>query len=701
MSEEKVLTEEIVEEIINNLKPEEKTLDFSEFTSSEVSLEFIKERVFESFRFPEVYNFNGLKEIPDDFALKIAKDFAENDGTTYTFKGLSELNKTFEDNVIRIPYGKIIFPEKFEEVERSLFTLDSSKVKKILELEHCHGESRWRGFKYITAAAACLVAKEGGAIIRDLVEITPEVATALAGCLSSISLPSLKSIDVESAKELSNFSPKNKFSNLSLDGLEYLDDKVAAELAKIRSKGIRITLSFNGIKSLNENLAKSLSKFKGDQNNGGCLSLDGLKSLDQASAAQLSKIQHASIVLGLNLLDPATAKILSEYKPNKAGSRQNLVLNNLTEISNEALEQLKVFKGETISLGKICKVDLETAKTLTFFKDAKQVHALGEKQEGGSAKVNISQVTNEMSPETVGILSSHFSDLELNFDKLSKEMASVLASNYKTKYNSMNFSNNLKSCSAEALRELISYKGEIKLPGIVELDDECAEVLSKSKGVILDGLKEISKDGALNLLKGGVKTSDYNCNLKEIGLGCIEDLTEITPEIAELLAQGGGKISLPSLTEISEDVAKLFADSESEFREVNLDGLTSISPVIASLLSKMKITGYNTGLHLNGLTSLNVDFAKAFNSAPFELYLNGIEEIDHDSAVELVKNIKDENGRRADWAQKKKYYFGGLNSKKINSDTAELLQQFTDDNSYFAQVITNIDLEPIAEGFSD
>jgi len=55
MSEKRVLTQEIVEEIIDNLSPEEKTLDFSEFTSLMVSLEFIQERVLESFRSPKVY----------------------------------------------------------------------------------------------------------------------------------------------------------------------------------------------------------------------------------------------------------------------------------------------------------------------------------------------------------------------------------------------------------------------------------------------------------------------------------------------------------------------------------------------------------------------------------------------------------------------------------------------------------------------
>ena len=42
-------------------------------------------------------------------------------------------------------------------------------------------------------------------------------------------------------------------------------------------------------------------------------------------------------------------------------------------------------------------------------------------------------------------------------------MASLLAAKYKHDQNRMEFGRDLKSCSAEALEELIKYKGEINL----------------------------------------------------------------------------------------------------------------------------------------------------------------------------------------------------------------------------------------------
>ena len=706
MNKEKVLTEEIVEEIINNLKPEEKTLDFSEFTSSEVSLEFIQDQFLRS---PEVYNFDGLKEIPDDFAVKMAQDFDQNSSETFSFIGLDEINETFLESFTRIPYGNVIFHEKFADANRSLFTLNAAKVKRIQEGDY-YDDEKWLGFKFITGAAASIISNsENRAGFGSLIEITPEVAKALATLPGYLSFPSLSSIDLASAKELSNYSPILDRPALRLDGLRDLDEKTASELAKVRGKSF-MTLSFDGLQTLSEGLAKSLSKFKGNKEKCGCLSLRGLESLSPNSAVHLAKIQHASIALsfcnlnkikGLNSLEPAVAKALAGYKPNKVGSKQSLILDGLTEISNEALQELKVYQGGGIFLRGLSKVDEETAETLTLFKDGcGSYYRDWVPDDDTGPTMIIGQITHEMTPKAACILFSHFTNLELNLNELNTEMASLLAAKYKHDQNRMEFDRDLKSCSAEALEELIKYKGEIKLPGIVELDDECAEVLSKSTGVILDGLKEISKDGALNLLKGGVKTSDFICNLKEIGLGCIEDLTEIIPEIADVLATAGGDLSLPNVTEISEDIAKLFADSESEFKEIALDGLTSISPEVANLLSVLNFNKFSqSGLHLNGLSYLNVDLAKAFNSAPFPIHLNGIEEIDHESAVELVKDIIGHGGNVASWATNKKYYLEGLSSKKIGSDTAKILLPLQ--GGWSSRLITNIELKPLAEGFSD
>ena len=499
MSEEKVLTEEIVEEIISNLTPEEKTVDFSEFTSSEVSLEFIQDQVFLS---PEVYNFNGLKEIPDDFAVKMAQDFDRNSSETFSFIGLDEINETFLESFTRIPYGNVIFHEKFADTSRSLFTLNVAKVKRIQEGDY-YDDEKWLGFKFITGAAASIISNSDTNItLGSLVEITPEAAKAFATFHGSVELPSLRSLDFESAKELSNYSPKES-SVLRLDGFEDLDEKIASELAKVRSKSF-MTLSFDGLQTLSEGVAKSLSKFKGDKEKCGCLSLLGLESLTPSSAAHLAKIQHASIKVGrygqnytnkhsgLNLLDPATAKALAEYKPNKVGSKQSLILDGLTEISNEALQELKVYQGGGIFLRGLFKVDEEAAGTMTFFKaDYSIVRRDSVRDDGTGPTMIIKHITHEMTPEAACILFSHFTNLKLNLNELNTEMASLLAAKYKHDQNRMEFGRDLKSCSAEALEELIKYKGEIMLPGIVELDDECAEVLSNSTGVILDGLKEI------------------------------------------------------------------------------------------------------------------------------------------------------------------------------------------------------------------
>ena len=74
----------------------------------------------------------------------------------------------------------------------------------------------------------------------------------------------------------------------------------------------------------------------------------------------------------------------------------------------------------------------------------------------------------------------------------------------------------------------------------------------------------------------------------------LNGLTEISPEVAEVLGTHGGRLFLDGLTTLSPEVAEGLAGHK---RWLFLNGLTSLSPDTATKLAKHK--GW---LSLNGLT---------------------------------------------------------------------------------------------------
>ncbi|MDA7864460.1 hypothetical protein N9A74_07680, partial [Akkermansiaceae bacterium] len=658
---------------------------------------------------------DGVKEMSAGLA-RVITDNLYKSLARYSFRGLEEIDSAFVENFICMGKGNVILPEKFVDISDTLRTLDLKKASKILGLnDWLYPSQYFNGFERITPAAAKFLADSKDIDDLDLdvlKEISPEAAEALShhgqgpvGGLTSIilSLGGLKSLDEETAKNLSNFSPSGNVSKaeLRLDGIEDLDAKVASHLAKVRAQDGRTVLSLDGIKSLSLPTAKALSKFKGNighnsrsskhwsEEGGGVLSLDGVKSLDASLAGHLAKVHYANISLcGLKSIDAETAEALAKYKPYKTGVRQSITLDGLSTLSVEVVENLQDYQGDFISLKGLQQIDEKTAALLTSFKDPKGASGADEEIAEVYPKVYLDKVVKEVAPEVACKLFSHFSDMEIELDDLSVEMAKELAANYKSEHKQLTIKS-LSQCDTEALKALIKFDGKLELPEIEELDDETAQVFSDSKNVKLSGLKSLSKEGARSLLKGGVSSS-WQCDLMKMVLGTdVEALSEVSADIAKLLAKSGERISLPLVTSLSVEAAEELANVSGQYLE--LDGLTDINQEVAKHLAGFQneaSRGSIKKLSLNGLTKIDPVVARAFSKYKHKLFLNGVDEIPMEVAEALLQNAK-ENGSE--------YYFKGLDGRKMEASVAKLILPL----AYNTQFFTNLEIESLAAGYSD
>ena len=254
-----------------------------------------------------------------------------------------------------------------------------------------------------------------------------------------------------------------------------------------------------------------------------------------------------------------------------------------------------------------------------------------------------------LSPEAATALATHKGYLHLDgLSALADDVAGTLA----RRVGELSL-NGLASISNEAARALAQHRGgRLSLKGLTTLSTEAVKALAQRKGggptfvIRLDGLSSLTAEAAAVLAE--VHPHNWQGNLPAF--------KTIPVEVAQALAKRQGGISLPGLTTISDDAAKvlglklggnlpqltsLTVESAKAIAgpvgrgALNLDGVTTLSDEAAKALEAAD----RRELFLNGLTTLSPAAARSICRSELDLHLNGLKTIS-DEALKAMSEHK-------------------------------------------------------------
>ena len=176
----------------------------------------------------------------------------------------------------------------------------------------------------------------------------------------------------------------------------------------------------------------------------------------------------------------------------------------------------------------------------------------------------------------------------------------------------------LTNLNPETATMFSKHRGNLSLPAVRELTPKTARALAASDGVYVNlwGLKSMTPEVAKEL-------ANARCALT---LG----LEAITPEVAAALAPLSSTLDLSHLHSISPEVAKLLASND---RWLKLNGLMTLKADVAEALA-----GHPGWLSLNGLQSITPEAAEALSQFRGKnLDLNRLRTLDIEVAEHLAK----------------------------------------------------------------
>lgn len=142
---------------------------------------------------------------------------------------------------------------------------------------------------------------------------------------------------------------------------------------------------------------------------------------------------------------------------------------------------------------------------------------------------------------------------------------------------------------------------------------------ASSTGQDTKQIKQLTADQAESLVEKSRRSEEYVLNLDE--------LNELSPEVAKVLAMHAGVLSLDGLATLSGDTSRFLASHKGS---LFLNGLTTLSPDVAKSLAQ-----HQGRLWLNGLTTLSDEAAKALSQHQGYLSLNGLTAISEEALAQL------------------------------------------------------------------
>ena len=188
---------------------------------------------------------------------------------------------------------------------------------------------------------------------------------------------------------------------------------------------------------------------------------------------------------------------------------------------------------------------------------------------------------------------------------------------------------------------LCSYKSNLTLPNLTDLEPESAKMFSEHRGILsLPAVRELTPETAralaarngVSLRLWGLKsmTPEVAKELAKAQSGLKLGLNTMTPEVASALAPLSSSLDLSNLQSMTPDVARLLASTD---RWLSLNGLTTLEPDVAEALA-----GHPGWLTLNGLQSITPEAAEALGQFRGEnLDLNQLRVLDIEVAERLAE----------------------------------------------------------------
>ncbi|MEN9634328.1 MAG: hypothetical protein RL077_2732 [Verrucomicrobiota bacterium] len=287
-----------------------------------------------------------------------------------------------------------------------------------------------------------------------------------------------------------------------------------------------------------------------------------------------------------------------------------------------SVEQAKILAQDTsgrLQLDRLTTLSPEVAKELARF----------------DGWLMLDGLTN-VSDETAKALASHVGELSLNgLPSLSDDVAKALAAHAKGRL----YLNGVSSLSAAAAQALATRKAggkfPVRLDGLTSLSPEVAAVLAELPRdqweARLPNVKTISDDVALALAK------------RELGFFkfpyLLEGLTAISDKAAKAL---GPKIygRLPALKVLSVELAEGLAKKRGDVilrSDLNLSGLTTLSPAAARAISKWEGHIYFDGLtEISDETLQSLAEHKASPGDRLFVHLRGLQALSDEAAAILA-----------------------------------------------------------------
>lgn len=470
--------------------------------------------------------------------------------------------------------------------------------------------------------AAGLAMRTDGLYLPMVTAISDEVATILSGCPGYLDLSGLTVLDDSTAKVLSRHrgrglalgvvSEEAAASLASYRGRELtIYTKLSDEVAKFFGKFRGDSLYLLGVTTLSKETAKSLGEFKGST-----LGLPEVTTLSDEAVKGLVAFSGKELDLsGVTEVTPTGQDLLAEF-PGRLGP---LFPYSLGTLDSKALaKRLLAEQPNGVSLNSLASVADEPAGVLIQCK-VLQLGGLRSLSHPGLARKLVEESGSEMTYSVVPQLVD-----------VSPDAATELA---KISAGTLDFTS-LRELSPDVARELVKYRGRLNFGAVTSLSDAAAAALSEHKGgVSLPGLESLTSP---QLAKVIVRPPEGYTTL----LPCLRELSD---EAAAALAERGSSFSLtdfPDLTVLtSEALARhLFAHFRTwEGRNPPTTKLIRISPEVAKVVCECRPL-WPKSVYLDGLLDLDAATARALAGIDGYLSLDGLTSISPEVATELARH---------------------------------------------------------------
>ena len=401
--------------------------------------------------------------------------------------------------------------------------------------------------KTLTAEQATDLVKQSKPLRLAVTELSPEVATVLAGSKAELHFDALTTLTPESAAALAKCE-----GSLGLPKLAELSPAAAEALAP--HTGVLML----GLKELSDETAAALAKRAGDTR------LDSLTSLTSLVLAERLGRQTVVWLGSVKRITPEIARALNPPADLKARDKDGKqpyrwIDIGLTELSPEAAAAV-VGSRHGFSMHSLESITPEAATALASPFTNMRMWGLK----------TISPAAATALAKTRGIL-----DIRMFGPELTDDSARAFAAQMQTGPCPAFDFGGLKKLTVPEFALLVVGRANLHggLGGVAELSDDVARALAESK----DNLKPLP---SLTSLTSAALAAKY---ARQPGDVNFKKLASLPDDIAKALATHKGKLDLSGVQSLSAEAAKALAGHEGELK---LDGVKEISDDAAKALAQ-------------------------------------------------------------------------------------------------------------------